>query len=132
MNFSNIIGATQLRAIFEFSRGEEGPFFVDKLRELKLIFENMPKIYETENRRDPIVHLHYFLHGCHWWITERDTSEEQLQAFGAASLHGDTPELGYISIEEITRLGAEIDLYWAGAHLSGFCPWLLERENVDD
>ena len=36
---------------------------------------------------------------------------EQRQAFGLANL-GYGGELGYISIDEITRAGAELDLYW--------------------
>jgi hypothetical protein len=40
--------------------------------------------------------------------------DEQLQAFGYACLNGDTEnaELGYISIEELTENGVELDLYY--------------------
>ena len=38
--------------------------------------------------------------------------DEQLQAFGLADLFGDGGELGYVSIEELKSVGAEMDLYW--------------------
>ena len=58
-----------------------------------------------------MVHLHYFTGSQDWYITERDTSEEQHQAFGLADF-GDGGELGYISIAELIKHGVELDLYW--------------------
>jgi hypothetical protein len=37
--------------------------------------------------------------------------QEQHQAFGLVSL-GYEPELGYISLPEILKAGAELDLHW--------------------
>ena len=45
------------------------------------------------------------LHGQH------DVYDKQLQAFGKADL-GHGGELGYISIVEIIKCGAELDLHW--------------------
>jgi hypothetical protein len=71
----------------------------------------MPKTYETDGQGDEaIAHLHYFTSGFDWYITERDMEEEQLQAFGLACVH--ETELGYISIVELLRNGAELDLHF--------------------
>jgi hypothetical protein len=68
---------------------------------------------ETDGKgADAIVYLHYFTSGCDWWIREKDMEAEQLQAFGWASLNGDYPELGYISIVELLSVGAELDLHF--------------------
>ena len=61
----------------------------------------MHKVYEQGGKGDAaIVHLHYFTSSGDWYITERDTSVAQHQAFGSADL-GYGPELGYISIAEL-------------------------------
>jgi hypothetical protein len=76
----------------------------------------MPKTYDQDGLGDnAIAHLHYFVGGCDWWITEKDAETPaepgQHQAFGIANL-GYGPELGYISIVELLANGAEFDLYW--------------------
>lgn len=100
---------------------EEGQFFIDKGHEMAEIFKTMPKTYEQDGLGDDaIVYLHYFTSGMDWYITERDMGEcpdtkevsEQNQAFGLADLGMGYPELGYISLEELKSVGAEIDLYW--------------------
>lgn len=71
---------------------------------------------------DAIVYLHYFIAGCDWYITEKDSEDEQRQAFGVAQLNGD-PEYSYISITELCEIkvkippfgfktGVELDFYW--------------------
>lgn len=106
------IGESQLRTIADGCRGEERDFFFDKLREYADRVSAMPKPYEQESKGDQaIVHLHYFKGSCDFHITERDSSEEQLQAFGLADL-GYGAELGYISIAEIIASGVELDLHW--------------------
>jgi len=59
-----------------------------------------------------VVWLHYFSPSADWYITERDSSEEQHSAFGLADLYGDGGELGYISIAELIANGVELDLHW--------------------
>ena len=61
-----------------------------------------------------VVHLHYFLGGSDWYITEKDVDGGVQQAFGYVVLNGDedSSELGYLSIEEITRHGAELNLHF--------------------
>ena len=102
----------QKAAIREFIRGEEGEHYLAKLTEYAERIKAMPKPYESDGQGEQaIVSLHYFIGQCDWWITERDSSSIQHQAFGLASL-GYGSELGYISIAGIIANGAELDLYW--------------------
>ncbi len=109
------ISLSELRAIKENTRGEEGEFFRKMISDLKATIANMPKTYETEGMGDDaMVSLHYFLGSSDWYIIEKDSEDEQLQAFGFACLNGDkqNAELGYISIEELIENGVELDLYY--------------------
>ena len=109
----NFICRSQLLILQSNTKGEEGEFFNSKIKELKNLFETMPKTYEQDGKgKDAIAYLHYFKNDCDWYITERDMEQEQLQAFGLACLNGDYPEIGYISIVELLSVGAELDLYW--------------------
>lgn len=109
------IGQSQLSAIGDGIRGEEGQFFKDKLVEISKIITAMPKTHGTDGQGDAaVVHLHYFKGGSDWYITEKDMETEQLQAFGYAILNGDKQmaELGYINISELIQHGVELDMYW--------------------
>jgi len=110
------MGVTQIDALYEGIRGEEGDFFETKIFAMAELVSTMPKTYEQEELGDEaIVSLHYFRGDMDWYITERDveTPDEpgQHQAFGLADL-GYGGELGYISIVELIRNGVELDLYW--------------------
>jgi hypothetical protein len=111
------IGDSQLQCLAQGCRSEEKQYFIDKLCEMVAVVESMPKTYDQDGLGDKAVaYLHYFTSGCDWWITEKDKetadSPGQHQAFGLASLNGDDPELGYISIVELLESGAELDLHW--------------------
>ena len=83
--------------------------------------EAMPKTYEQDGRGDEaIAHLHYFNGGSDWYITEKDINGGVLQAYGYAILNGDDEmaESGYISIEELTRNGVELDLHFTPCRLA--------------
>ena len=109
---NGFIGTAQRRVFADMAFSEERQFFFDKRVELAGIVASMPATYETDGQGDQaIVHLHYFMGGCDWYITERDGEAGQRQAFGKANL-GYGAELGYISIAEIIAAGAELDLYW--------------------
>lgn len=109
---SHFVNNTQAKIIFDLCKGkEEGKFFIEKMRELAIMIDTMPKTYEQDGKGDQAVaYLHYFTPGFDWYITERDMEEAQLQAFGLACIH--EMELGYISIQDILANGAELDLYW--------------------
>ena len=108
------IGSQQIRVMQDACRSEEGEWFRAKFLELAALFDSMPKTYQQDGLGDQaIVHLHYFNPSADWYITERDSSAAQHQAFGLADLYGDGGELGYISILELIRAGVDFDLHWA-------------------
>jgi hypothetical protein len=118
------IGSRQRNALDQLLNGEEGEWFAKTLLGLKERIEGMPATYEQSGAGDDaIAYLHYFVGAANAWITEKDvgTPEEeargpvpQIQAFGWVNLFGgmDGAEAGYVSIEELTEAGAEIDLHW--------------------
>jgi hypothetical protein len=107
------LSSSQLRTLVQQCDGEEGAFFKQKLLEIRHVIETMPRTYGQDGLGEAaIVHLHYFVGGCDWWITELDVTDGVSQAFGLASM-GYEPELGYISITELIENGAEMDLYWS-------------------
>ena len=78
----------------------------------------IPKLYETEHLplQDKVIHLHFFIGGCNWYIAEYDGED---LFFGFAILNNDylNAEWGYISFSELRDInirGVEIDndLYW--------------------
>lgn len=79
----------------------------------------LPKLYETENipLKDKIIHQHYFLGGCDWYMAEYDSNDRLF--FGYTILNNDlqNSEWGYTSLDELVGInirGIEIDrdLYW--------------------
>lgn len=118
---TTFIGNSQRQAIKAGLRGEERQHFAQMLADLTHRINVMPKTYEQDGQGDAaIVHLHYFTSGADWFITEMDINpdgEGQHQAFGVADLFQDGGELGYISIVELLRAGAELDLHWTPRQL---------------
>ena len=109
----DFVSDSQLEAMGDGVRGEEGEFFKTLFVKLAETITNMPVTYKTDGQGDEaIVHLHYFRGNMDWYITEKDVGDEQIQAFGLADLGMGYPELGYISIEELVANGIELDLYW--------------------
>ena len=106
------IGTAQTWAIVNGCKGEEREFFKGKILELAETIATMPKSYETDGQgKEAVAILHYFLNGWDWYITEKDAKGNGTrQAFGLVK--GFETELGYISIAEIVRAGAELDLHW--------------------
>lgn len=90
-----------------------------RLNQITEEIESMPRTWEQDRKGlDAVAHLHYFKGGMDWYITERDISGRQYQAFGLVDFGVmDSPELGYISIVEIISLGAELDLHWTPKRL---------------
>lgn len=109
----HFMSRSQIAAIGDGCRGEEKDFFFAKLAEMASVVESMPKVYETDGQGDEaIVHLHYFRGGSDYHIIEKDTTDEQIQAFGLCDLGMGYPELGYAPIREMIELGFELDLHW--------------------
>ena len=121
-DLNHYIGGSQLQVIRAACKGEEGGYFRQMISALEKRITAMPKTYDTDGMGDAApVTLHYFNGSSDWWIIERDAGDAddeipdlQSQAFGFTCINGDkrNAELGYISIEELIRLGVEIDLYF--------------------
>lgn len=119
-HLENFIGPAQREAIEQAAHTEEGQFFQDKMDELREVIRAMPSTYETDAQgMNAVAHLHYFIKGADWYITEKDRGDPadvhcgiQRQAYGLADLFGDGGELGYISIQEVIDNGGELDLHW--------------------
>lgn len=80
--------------------------------------DKIPRLYETENipLKDKVIHMHFFLGGCDWYIAEYDGKD---LFWGYAILNGDTKnaEWGYISFKELIelnvyRIEVDRDLHW--------------------
>jgi len=80
--------------------------------------EQLPDLYETESvpLKDKVIHLHFFLGGCEWYVAEYGEGV----FFGYVILNGDLDmaEWGNFGFEDLRRLkdrlGIEVDrdLYW--------------------
>lgn len=74
----------------------------------------IPCLYETEHTslKDKLIHLHFFIGGCDWFIAEFDGTDI---FWGFAVLNGDlqNAEWGYISFTELKSIrlapGIEVD-----------------------
>ena len=78
----------------------------------------IPRLYETEHipLQDKVIHLHFFIGSCDWYIAEFDGND---LLWGFVILNNDyfNAEWGYISFSELKDInirGIEIDndLYW--------------------
>jgi hypothetical protein len=118
-----------------------------QLRGHKFFPENIadiPALYSTEEvaLRDKVIHLHYFLGDCDWYIAELDPATGL--AFGYAILHGDEygAEWGYSSTVEMESLKLSIgdfdtiverDLDWQAKSFSEITmPWMAEAIRLAD
>ena len=81
--------------------------------------DTLPRLYETEEvpLTDKLIHMHFFLGGCDWYIAEFDGED---LFFGYAILNNDydNGEWGYISFSELQGLKTgpcievDFDLHW--------------------
>jgi hypothetical protein len=79
----------------------------------------LPRLYQTEAvaLKDKIIHLHFFIGGCDWFIAEFDGDD---LFFGFTILNQDyqNAEWGYISLSELKSikiqgwLEIDNDLHW--------------------
>ncbi|MBF0203980.1 MAG: DUF2958 domain-containing protein [Desulfamplus sp.] len=80
----------------------------------------LPKLYETEEvaLKDKIIHLHFFIGGCDWFIAEYDASEDLFWGFAILNQDYQNAEWGYISFSELKSikvqgwLEIDNDLHW--------------------
>jgi hypothetical protein len=88
----------------------------------KNLLNRIPKLYETEEQKDPIAYVKLFLDGWTWFITE--FSMDKNICFGYVISPFCSGELGYFSLDEIRSLqgtlsiGVERDLSFKPTKLS--------------
>lgn len=117
-SIKSFIGRSQYRTISKAMRGEEKEFFIDKARVLADIINGMAKTYDQDGKGlESKAYLHYFQGTSDWYITEKDMQGGTAQAFGYAKL-GQSGEMGYISIDELTKGDVELDLHFDPQALS--------------
>lgn len=75
----------------------------------KEIKERIPKLYETEYHKDPIVYVKLFLDGWTWYITE--LSEDSDICFGYVISPFCDGELGYFSLKELMSLRGKLGIW---------------------
>ena len=71
------------------------------------VLNSIPPLYASEEAQTPIadviIHLHFFVAGCDWWIAEYDGGD---LFFGFVNLNDDLcAEWGYISYFELKSAG---------------------------
>lgn len=90
----------------------------------KEIRDTIPKLYETEEQKDPLVYCKLFLDGWTWLILE--ISIDDNVCFGYVISPFCNGELGYFSLVEIQEvkgslgIGVERDLHFKPQPLSQF------------
>lgn len=111
-----LTGPAQRRVMLEALRGAEGEHFRTLIEKVHADWQACPATYAAQGLGVyALARFHFFTAGCDWWIVEKDSDpdgEGQIQAFGVADLGMGCRELGYISIPEILKCGAELDLYY--------------------
>ena len=87
----------------------------------KELRDKIPKLYETEEYSDPLIHAKLFIDGWAWFITEISIDDETCFGYVVSPFGS---ELGYFSLREIQELkgslgiGVERDLYFKPTPLS--------------
>ena len=82
---------------------------------------NIPKLYETEEQKDPIAHIKLFIDGWTWYITELSIDDDICFGYVVSPFGS---ELWYFSLQEIQEvkgslgIGVERDLYFKPTPLS--------------
>lgn len=81
----------------------------------------IPKLYETEKvpLKEKLIHLHFFLAGCDWYVAEYDR-EDLFWGFAILNEDYEMAEWGYISFSELKSLklknwleiDCELEEYW--------------------
>lgn len=75
----------------------------------KEVYEKIPKLYETEEIKDPIVHVKLFIpdNSWVWYITEISIDKDICFCYVVSPFEN---EMGYSSLEEISELRGNLGL----------------------
>ena len=65
----------------------------------------LPKLYQTENipLKEKVIHLHFFIGGCDWYIAEFD-GEDLFWGFAILNNDLQNAEWGYVSFTELKSI----------------------------
>lgn len=86
----------------------------------KTQLQQLPKLYTNDQNgvslQDTVIHMHFFLAGCDWYIAEFD-GEDLFWGFAVLNNDLQNAEWGYISLSELKSIevhGLHIDrdLHW--------------------
>ena len=68
----------------------------------------VPRLYETENvpLKEKLVHLHFFIGGCDWYICETD-GKDIMWGFCILNNDYEMAEWGYVSLSELRSIKIE-------------------------
>ena len=68
----------------------------------------LPRLYETEEipLQEKMIHMHFFLGSCEWYIAEYDKEEDLFWGYAILNADLENGEWGYISYEELKELKA--------------------------
>jgi hypothetical protein len=87
----------------------------------KTRLNRIPKLYQTENTplKDKMIHLHFFIGGCDWYIAEYD-GEDVFWGFAILNSDFQNAEWGYISFGELKsikidgwlEIDCELEEFW--------------------
>lgn len=106
----NVLPTAQYLTTLQLSRGEEGEYFKQKIKDLAAAVKNAPKMYSTEGKEQhPIVMKYFHPTGTVSLISEIGKDGE---AFGFQCINGDwdRAEWGYIDLNEVKSIpGMEVD-----------------------
>ena len=106
----------------------------------------IPKLYETESisLEDKLIHLHFFIAGCDWFIAEFD-GEDLFWGFAILNSDLQNAEWGYISFSELKsikirwlEIDCEIEDIWLPKRAIEIDKiriahgWLKEKETAQD
>ena len=101
----------------------------------------IPKLYECEDVpvQDKVIHLHFFIGGCDWFISETDGED---MMFGFCNLNDDQlAEWGYVSLSELRKIkvqgfvevDCELEEFWKVRkanevkRICRACDWTIEE-----
>lgn len=67
--------------------------------------DRIPKLYETEHipLKEKLIHIHFFIGGCDWYISEFD-GEDLFWGFAILNSDYEMAEWGYISFSELKSI----------------------------
>lgn len=76
------------------------------------VLDQLPRLYANENTQAPIpdiiLHLHFFVASCDWWIAEFDGNDI---FWGFVNLGDDLcAEWGYVSYNELQHIGDSLSV----------------------